>query len=72
VPKPCCLCTEAGAYEKTGVPLEDFRWADFFRSMLPLPKGDEEFEKVLRQAIDLAKTDAAIGMPGYLGKIKGR
>jgi len=38
---------EAGAYEKTGVPLEDFRWADFFRSMLPLPKGDEEFEKVL-------------------------
>ena len=40
--------------------------------MLPLPEGDEEFEKVLRQAIDLAKTDAAIGMPGYLGKIKGR
>jgi hypothetical protein len=63
---------EAGAYEKTGVPLEDFRWADFFRSMLPLPEGDEEFEKVLRQAIDLAKTDAAIGMPGYLGEIKGR
>ncbi len=63
---------EAGAYEKTAVPLGDFRWADFFRAMLPLPKGDEEFEVVLGDAIDLAKSDAAIGMPGYLGKCKGR
>jgi hypothetical protein len=63
---------EAGAYEKTSIPLEDFRWADFFRTMLPLPKDDKEFEQVLRQAIDLARTDAAVGLPGYLGKRKGR
>jgi len=63
---------EAGAYEKTAVPLEDFRWADFFRTMLPLPRDNEEFERILSQAIVLAKTGAAMGMPGYLGKRKGR
>ncbi|MFM0377819.1 ParB/Srx family N-terminal domain-containing protein [Paraburkholderia strydomiana] len=59
---------EAGAYGRTSTPLEDFRWADFFRSMLPLPTGDEEFQKVLKQAIALAKTDAAVGLPGYIGR----
>jgi hypothetical protein len=63
---------EAGGYKKTGVPLEDFRWADLFRAVLTLPTSDEEFEKVLGQAMDLAGTDAAIGLPGYLGKSKGR
>jgi hypothetical protein len=61
---------EAGAYEKTSVPLEDFRWADFFRSMLPLPESDDEFATVLKRAITLAKSDTAMGMPGYIGKGK--
>lgn len=57
----------AGALEKTNVPLEEFRWADLFRSRLPLPSDDESFERTLRDAIELARSDIARGLPGYLG-----
>jgi hypothetical protein len=58
---------DAGAFEKTTVPLEEFRWADLFRSMLPLPSDDEAFPHSLREAIKLARSAAAIGLPGFLG-----
>lgn len=57
----------AGAFEKTDVPLEEFRWADLFRGRLPLPSDDEAFERALRDAIELARSDVARGLPGYLG-----
>jgi hypothetical protein len=59
---------DAGGYEKTAVPLEEFRWADLFRSTLAYPGSDEEFASVERQALKLAKSEAAAGLPGYLGK----
>jgi hypothetical protein len=58
---------DAGGYEKTTVPLEEFRWADFFRSTLPRPDSDERFEAVMNEALRLAKSKAALGLPGYLG-----
>ncbi|SAK76980.1 chromosome partitioning protein ParB [Caballeronia catudaia] len=58
---------DAGGYEKTSVPLEEFRWADFFRCNLAVPHSDEEFESLVKEAIKLAKSEAAIGLPGYLG-----
>ncbi|TDY26933.1 hypothetical protein B0G81_7465 [Paraburkholderia sp. BL6665CI2N2] len=58
---------DAGGYEKTNVPLEEFRWADFFRSNLPRPDSDEKFAALVDEAISLAKTKAALGLPGYLG-----
>lgn len=57
----------AGGSEKTGVPLEEFRWADFFRASLPKPDSDEKFAAQLHEAIRLAKSKAALGLPGYLG-----
>jgi hypothetical protein len=62
---------DAGAFEKTTVPLEEFRWADLFRSMLPLPSDDEAFARSLRDAIKLARSVAAIGLPGFLGTSQG-
>ncbi|HEY3600011.1 MAG TPA: ParB/Srx family N-terminal domain-containing protein [Paraburkholderia sp.] len=59
---------EAGGYEKTTVPLEEFRWADLFRSYLPYPKNDDEFVAVERRALKLAKSRVAAGLPGYVGK----
>jgi hypothetical protein len=59
---------DAGGYEKTTVPLEEFRWADLFRSYLPYPGTDDEFASVQRQALKLAKSKAAAGLPGYVGK----
>jgi hypothetical protein len=58
---------DAGGYEKTSVPLEEFRWSDFFRRNLPLPEGDAEFESLVKKAVRLAKSKAALGLPGYVG-----
>ncbi|CAG4912920.1 ParB/Srx family N-terminal domain-containing protein [Paraburkholderia saeva] len=63
---------DAGGYEKTTVPLEEFRWADFFRTYLPYPGTDKEFALVKRQALKLAKGAAAAGLPGYVGKARSR
>ena len=61
---------DAGGYEKTTVPLEEFRWADLFRTCLPYPRTDDEFASVERQALKLAKSKAAAGLPGYIGKAR--
>ncbi|BCQ26483.1 chromosome partitioning protein ParB [Caballeronia sp. NK8] len=58
---------DAGGYLKTSVPLEEFRWADFFRHHLPLPKNDDEFDALVKKALKLARSEAALGLPGYLG-----
>jgi hypothetical protein len=58
---------DAGGYEKTTVPLEEFRWADLFRSNLPYPTSDAEFESLVKKAVKLAKSTVAIGLPGYVG-----
>lgn len=62
---------DAGGYEKTTVPLEEFRWADLFRTYLPYPKTDDEFVAIQRQAIKLAKSKTAAGLPGFAGKLPG-
>jgi hypothetical protein len=61
---------DAGGYEKTTVPLEEFRWADLFRTYLPYPRTDDEFVSVERQAFKLARSKAAAGLPGYIGKAR--
>jgi len=60
---------DAGGYEKTSVPLEEFRWADLFRCSLPRRNSDDEFESLVKKAIKLAKSDIALGLPGYLGPV---
>jgi hypothetical protein len=59
---------DAGGYEKTTVPLEEFRWADLFRTSIPYPGSDEEYASAKQQALKLAKSKAAAGLPGYVGK----
>jgi hypothetical protein len=61
---------DAGGYEKTAVPLEEFRWADLFRTYLPYPQTDEEFASIERQALKLATSSRAAGLPGYIGKAR--
>ncbi|NKJ51151.1 chromosome partitioning protein ParB [Burkholderia sp. SG-MS1] len=59
---------DAGAFEQTDTPLAEFRWADLLRTLLPLPTNDDEFDDALRKAIKLARSELAIGLPGFLGK----
>ncbi|SAK55768.1 chromosome partitioning protein ParB [Caballeronia hypogeia] len=58
---------DAGGYDKTDVPLADFRWADFFRARLPRPDDDAQFDALIPRASELARNDAAAGLPGYIG-----
>jgi hypothetical protein len=57
----------AGGYEKTAVPLADFRWANFFRAHFPRPCDDAQFDALLERAVDLARSDRAAGLPGFIG-----
>jgi hypothetical protein len=61
---------DAGGYEKTNVPLEEFRWADLFRNTLPCPSSDAEFASLVQKAVKLAKSAVAMGLPGYVGPAK--
>jgi hypothetical protein len=63
-----CALRAAGGYEKTTVPLEEFRWADFFRANIPLPESDEDFASAVRHGMNLAKGELAIGLPGFIGR----
>ncbi|MFL9902484.1 ParB/Srx family N-terminal domain-containing protein [Paraburkholderia fungorum] len=58
---------DAGGYEKTSVPLEEFRWADFFRCNLHRPDSDDDFKALVKKAVKLARSETALGLPGYLG-----
>ena len=58
---------EAGGYDKTDVPLADFRWADFFHAHFPQPQDDAAFDALLKPALDLARSAAAAGLPGFIG-----
>ncbi|SAK65020.1 ParB-like protein [Caballeronia ptereochthonis] len=58
---------DAGGYDKTDVPLADFRWADFLRAHFPRPESDAAFDALLKPALDLARSDAAAGLPGFIG-----
>lgn len=58
---------DAGGYVKTDVPLADFRWADFFHAHFPRPHDDAAFDALLKPALDLARSDAAAGLPGFGG-----
>ena len=57
---------DAGGYEKTDVPLADFRWADFFRAQFPRPNDDAQFDALIPRATGLARSDAAAGLPGFI------
>ncbi|MBS1963955.1 MAG: hypothetical protein JST04_17215 [Bdellovibrionales bacterium] len=57
-----------GGYRKTSVEFAEFVWADFFRTRIDLGKGDKGFKKAVKEATDLAHTDAAKNLPGWSRK----
>jgi hypothetical protein len=58
---------KAGAYEKTTVPLEEFRWAELFRATITAPHSDMEFDAAIRRGSEIAQGDVAVGLPGFIG-----
>lgn len=58
---------DAGGYDKTSVPLEEFRWTDLFRRLLPAPDSDAAFDKLVKEGLKLAASKSARGLPGFKG-----
>ena len=58
---------DEGGYEKSHAALAEFRWADFFRERLIRPTTDAEFRLTTKEAIKIAKSKVAMGLPGFLG-----
>ena len=56
-----------GAIEEVDVPYDSFAWANFFRSRISRRIIDNDFEKAIDIAVDLAYSDEAADLPGYIG-----
>ncbi len=57
---------EAGGFHKTSVPFSEFAWANFFREHIAKQTLTSDFDRAHEQAMRLAGTKAARGLPGYL------
>lgn len=57
----------AGGYNKTATAFAEFLWADFFRSRITIGPDRSDFDRAVRQALQLARSGAAAGLPGFIG-----
>jgi hypothetical protein len=57
----------AGGYDKTPTAFAEFLWADFFRQRIDVGPTHEDFRRAVDEALPLARSSAARGLPGYLG-----
>jgi hypothetical protein len=58
----------AGGYTKTEAPFAEFQWADFFRARIKAKSLRKRFERCVREAVRMAKSKDAAGLPGWVGK----
>ena len=56
-----------GGFAKDTTPFSEFLWADFLRRKLALKNVEANFEKALEKALGLAKSKAAVYLPGWCG-----
>ena len=57
----------SGGYDKSDVPFAEFKWADFFRTQLPLSTVERDFDGAVKAALNLAQTAKAVALPGFNG-----
>ena len=62
------MVREEGGFEKTGEPFSEFKWADFFRKHIQIPRTPDGFEKAIKEAMKLVHSPEAKNLPGYKGK----
>jgi hypothetical protein len=59
---------DAGGYDKTPTAFAEFIWADFFRRNVPIEDLQSDFNSAVREALPLAQSGIAKGIPGFNGK----
>jgi hypothetical protein len=57
----------AGGFAKDTTPFSEFLWADFLRRRLKAKLVKSDFAAAMEQAIALAKSSAAVHLPGWCG-----
>jgi hypothetical protein len=57
----------AGGFAKDTTPFSEFLWADFLRRQMPRKIVEDHFAKAMEKALELAKSDNAIYLPGWCG-----
>lgn len=55
-----------GGYKKTPTAYAEFVWADFFRRSIPVEDVVADFDAIVADAIQMARSALAIGLPGYI------
>ena len=64
---------DSGAIKKQAIPFFEFKWAAFFRLILPVRlHSKSDFKKVTEEAVELATSRAADHLPGYTGPTKSK
>lgn len=58
-----------GGYAKDTTPFSEFLWADYLRRNIKASLIDEDYEKAIERALNLAKDQAASYLPGWCGPI---
>lgn len=57
----------AGGFAKDTTPFSEFLWADFFRRRMSRKNVAEDFEKAVEKALNLARSNDAVYLPGWCG-----
>jgi len=57
----------AGGFAKDTTPFSEFLWADFLRRHIPRKTAEDHFSKAVEKALELAKGNDAIYLPGWCG-----
>jgi hypothetical protein len=57
----------SGGFAKDTTPFSEFLWADFMRRRIERSAVEESFDKALKQAMKLAKSEEASYLPGWCG-----
>jgi hypothetical protein len=57
----------AGGFAKDTTPFSEFLWADFLRRLLSRKTVEDNFSKAMEKALELAKSENAIYLPGWCG-----
>ena len=59
----------AGGFAKDTTPFSEFLWADFFRRRLSRKHVAGDFEKAMEKALNLARGNEAVYLPGWCGPV---
>ncbi len=57
----------AGGYAKETIPFTEFLWGDFLRRHIRRKLVEQDFDRALKQALKLARSDLADYLPGWAG-----